>query len=95
MEDDFKKQKKEIEEVSLQRLKEYLELSDDEFGGLSKEQLTFITMRAKLSMQFEKEMNLTKRSVESNFIRVGKMIADDKKELREYLKKTIPNYHII
>ena len=39
-----------------------------------------------------KEMNVSKRATESNFLRVGQLIADNKEELKKYLKKSLPNY---
>jgi len=51
-----------------------------------------IHKKAKIAMQFEREMNLTLRNSESNYLRVFKLIASDKKELKSYIRKALPKY---
>jgi hypothetical protein len=43
-------------------------------------------------MQFEREINLSKRAVELNYIRVFRLVAEDKEDLKKYIKKSLPRY---
>lgn len=81
--------KAEIRELGLEAIKNYFQI---EPSKLDKNVLTHLHQMAKMGMQFEKEMNLNERSVEKNYIRVFSMIASDKKELKKYIKKSMPNY---
>jgi len=87
--------RKEIQIHALDALKWYLGQDLRELDALTPKQIETVFSRAKLGMQFEKEMNLTKRANEMNFIRVGKLITENKKELRQYIKKSLPQYSII
>ena len=51
-----------------------------------------IHQKAKIGMQFEKEMNVSKRAVEMNYLRVFKLVAEDRKELKKYVKASMPQY---
>ena len=62
---------------------------------MKKETLKHLHNKAKIGMQFEKEMNLSKRAVELNYIRVFRLIAEDKNELKQYVKKSMPKYYPI
>jgi len=43
-------------------------------------------------MQFEKEMGVGKRAVESTYLRVFNMITADPKEKAKYIKESMPQY---
>jgi hypothetical protein len=54
--------------------------------------LNHLMQKAKLGLQFEKEMNLNKRATEMMSFRVMKLTTTDKAQLKEYIKKTMPQY---
>lgn len=81
--------KKEIQELGLDAIKEYFNI---DLSKLDKEILAHLHGRAKIGLSFEKEMNLSKRSIELNYLRVFKMISEDKAEIKELIKKSIPQY---
>lgn len=82
-------QKKEIQELGLNAIKEYFKI---DISKIDKEILNHIHNKAKIGMQFEKEMNLSKRAIEMNYLRVFKLIAEDKMELKKLIKKSLPQY---
>ena len=84
--------KVEIQELSLEKVKKYLNLSEAELDKAKPETLKHIMSMAKLGMQFEKEMNLSQRTKTMNNVRIGKLISENKKELKAYFKRTIPEY---
>ena len=59
---------------------------------LDKNTLAHLHQKAKIGMQFEKEMNVSKRAVEMNYLRVFKLVAEDRKELKKYVKSSMPQY---
>jgi len=87
--DEIKNIKENIEELGLKTLQEYFGL---ELGTMDKDILQHIHQRARIAMQFEREMNVSKRAVENNYLRVFRLIAEDKKEIRKLIKKSIPQY---
>lgn len=87
--DNLEPKRKEIQELGLNAVSNYFNL---DVSNLDKETLKHLHQKAKIGLQFEKEMNLSKRAVEGNYIRVFRMIAEDKKELRNLVKKSIPQY---
>lgn len=54
--------------------------------------LIHLLQKAKLGLQFEKEMNLNKRATEMMNFRVMKLTTTDKNQLKDYIKKTMPHY---
>jgi hypothetical protein len=82
-------QKKEIQELGLNAIKDYFKINP---ADLDREVITILHNKAKIGMSFEREMNLGKRAVEMNYIRVFRLIAEDKKELRKYIKASMPQY---
>ena len=81
--------REEIEGLGLNAIKDYFKVNPEELDvGLVKS----IHDKAKLAMSFERERNVSKRSVELNYIRVFRLISDDKKELKKYIKKSMPKY---
>lgn len=87
--DTLEKERKEIEKLGLDALKEYFGIDPGEFD---KETLIHLHQKAKIAMQFEREMGVSKRAVEMNYIRVFRLVAEDKAELKRYIKKSIPQY---
>jgi len=85
--------KEEIEELGLSAIEEYFKIDRDELENLDKNTLDHLHKRAKLGMQFEREMGVSKRAVEMNYIRVFRLIAEDKKELKRLIKKSLPKYY--
>lgn len=88
--DDKEELKEEIEELGLNTLKDYFGL---EISNMDPKMLTHIHQRARIAMQFEKDRNISKRAVENNYIRVFKLVSEDKKELKKLIKQTIPKYY--
>ena len=84
--------KSEIQELGLNKIKTYFELDSKSLLDLEGEQLKHLYNMAKLGMQFEKEMNLSKRATEMNFVRVGRLITENKEELKKYIKRSLPHY---
>jgi len=82
-------QKKEIQELGLNAIKEYFKI---DVSQLPKEVLNHLHQKAKIGMQFEKEMNVSKRAIEMNYLRVFKFIAEDKQEIKKLIKKSLPQY---
>lgn len=84
--------KKAIQDLGLNAIQDYFKV---DLNTLDPKMLTHLHNKAKLGMQFEKEMALSKRAVEMNYIRVFKLIAEDKAELKKYIKKSMPQYYPI
>lgn len=81
---------KEIQLIGLGAIKEYFMI---DITGVDRETLIELHKKARLGMQFEREFNLSKRAIENNYIRVFRLIAEDKKELKQYIKKSLPQYY--
>ena len=81
-----------IQDHALNSLNQYLGM---DLTGVDPKMLGILFNRAKLGMAFEKEMNLSKRALENNIIRIGRLIYEDKKELKTYIQKSMPKYSII
>lgn len=81
--------KEEIQNLGLNAIKDYFGVDPSKFD---KDFLVHFLQKAKLGMQFEKEMNLSKRAVEMNYIRVFKNVCEDKVEFKKYIKKAMPQY---
>ena len=79
----------EIQELGLNAVKEFFKVDPEKFD---KDFLKVLHEKAKIGMQFEKEMGIGKRAIESTYLRVFRMIAEDKKEIRKLIKKSIPEY---
>jgi len=84
--------KKDIQNKGLDKLQSYFDLETEEIEGMDSDSLKHLYNMARLGMQFEKEMNLSKRAVEMNYIRVGKLIAENREEMKKFLKRTLPQY---
>lgn len=76
----------------LEKIKEYFDFDVDRLQNMDGEALKHLYNMARLGMQFEKEMNLSKRAAEMNFVRVGKLVSDSKQEMKAYIKRTLPQY---
>ena len=85
--------KEEIEKLGLNAIKEYFNIDKDEMAELKPDVLRHIHKKAHLGMQFEREMSVGRRSVELNYIRVFRLIAEDKKELKKLIKQSLPHYY--
>ena len=81
--------KDEIQNLGLNAIKEYFNIDPK---NLDKDFLKHLHQKAKIGMQFEKEMNVSKRAVEMNYLRVFKLVAEDKAEIKKLIKKSIPHY---
>ena len=82
-------QKKEIQELGLNAIKEYFKV---DVSKLDKETLVHLHQKAKIGMQFEREMSVSKRAVEMNYLRVFKLIAEDRDKIKKLIKKSLPQY---
>ena len=89
-EQDLSNMKKEIQEIGLNAIREFFKIDTSE--SIDAKTLHIIHSKAKIAMQFEREMSVSKRAVENNYIRVFRMIADDKKELKKLIKRSLPQY---
>ena len=87
--DDINSKRTKIQDLGLSAIEDYFHI---DVSQLDRETLKHLHQRAKIGLQFEKEMNLSKRAVESNYLRVFRLVAEDKKELRKLIKSSIPNY---
>jgi len=85
----MKVDKKEIQELGLNAIKEFFNVSPE---GLDKDFLKVLHEKAKIGMQFEKEMGVGKRAIESTYLRVFNMITNDPEEKAKYIKKSMPQY---
>lgn len=88
-EQDLSEKKSELQSLGLQAIKDFFKVDP---ATLDKNILTAIHNKARIAMQFEREMNLTKRSVELNYLRVFRLVAEDKAELKKLIKKSLPGY---
>ena len=86
---DMSQKKTEIQELGLNAIMEYFKIKPED---IDKDTVRVIHEKAKLAMQFEREMNVSKRAVEMNYIRVFRLVAEDKKELKVLIKKSMPQY---
>ena len=81
--------KTEIQDLGLGAIKEFFKVDPNKFD---KEFLKVLHEKAKIGMQFEKEMGVGKRAVESTYLRVFNMITADPKEKAKYIKQSMPQY---
>lgn len=86
---DLEKTRKEIQELGLNALKDYFGIDIEE---IDTKNLRYIHQRARVAMQFEREMGLSARAVVNNYLRTFKLIAEDKAELKKLIKKSLPMY---
>jgi hypothetical protein len=89
---DLETKKKEIQDLGLSAIQEYFKI---DVSKLDRETIRLLNDKAKLGMAFEREMSVSKRAVELNYIRVFKMVAEDKAELKAYIKKSPLNSYLI
>lgn len=82
-------EREEIESLGLNAIKDFFKINPE---SIDPKTLQFIHQRAKIAMSFEREMNLTRRSVEMNYMRVFRLVAEDKAELRAMIRKSLPQY---
>jgi len=84
--------KETIRDKGLDKIEEYFDLNASKLEGLDPEILKHIYNMARLGLQFDKEMNVTKRATENSYLRISKMVTDNREELKAYIKKTLPQY---
>jgi len=87
--EDLKEKKEKLQKLGLSALEDYLGV---DISKIEPETLRALHKRAQIAMQFEREMNVSQRAVEINYLRVYKLIAEDKKELKNLIKKSLPSY---
>lgn len=83
-------EKDEIQKIGLTALKNYLLIDPSEIDD--KNALVHLLNKAKLGMQFEREMNISKRTFTSQTIRIHTLTTEDKKELKKLLKESLPDF---
>jgi len=81
--------KTEIQQLGLNAVKEFFKVDPAKFD---KGFLKVLHEKAKIGMQFEKEMGIGKRAVESTYLRIFNMITIDPKEKAKYIKQAMPQY---
>ena len=89
---DLDTKKAEIQNLGLNAIQEYFKV---DVTKLDKETVHLLNAKAKLGMSFEREMSVSKRAIELNYIRVFRMVAEDKAELKAYIKKSPMNTYLI
>jgi hypothetical protein len=82
--------KQEIANLGLSSIKSYFLVDPNEISN--KEVLIHLLQKARLGMQFEREMNLSKRAEEMMSFRIMRLTANDKKELKKHVKEQLPQY---
>ena len=82
----------ELEELGLESLKEFWGLDNGFVETMSPKQVNVLTQKARLGMQFYREVNVGKRAIDGNTLRVCTMIAENKAELKKMLKDSLPQY---
>ena len=87
--DSMQERKVEIQEFGLKAIMDYFKIRPED---IDKDMVQIIHNKAKLAMSFEREMNLNKRAIELNYIRVFRLVAEDKTELKTLIKKSMPQY---
>lgn len=82
--------KTEIQNLGLSSIKNYFLIDPTEIKDVNA--LSHLLQKAKLGMQFEREMNLSQRASEMMSFRIMKLTAEDKKQLKDHIKKIMPQY---
>lgn len=82
--------KTEIQNLGLSAVKNYFLVDPAEIED--PKVLIHLMQKAKLGMQFEREMNVNKRSTDMMSFRIMKLTTEDKKELKAHIKRTMPQY---
>lgn len=86
---DLEGKKETIEQLGLDAIEKYFEV---DLSGMDPSVLQHLHNRARIGMQFEREMSTSKRAVEMNYIRIFRLVAEDKAELKKMIKKGLPKY---
>jgi hypothetical protein len=86
---DLNNERNEIQELGLNAIKEFFKIDVE---NIDKDIIHVIHNKAKIAMQFEKEINVGKRAIELNYLRVFRMVAEDKHELKNMIRKSLPQY---
>ena len=89
---ELKTKKEEIQSIGLDKIQEYFNLTRDELEKVNPGALKHLHNMARLGMQFEREMNLGDRTNTKNHISIGKLVTETREELKQYIKKTLPQY---
>ena len=82
----------EIQEKGLMKIKDYFGIDTETLSNMDAEALKHLYNMARLGMSFEREMNLAKRSNEMNFIRISRLVHENKDEIKRYMKASLPQY---
>lgn len=82
----------ELENLGLEAMKGFFGLENGFVETLSNKQVSVLIKKASLGMQFYREVNVGKRSIDNNTLRVCTMIAENKSELKKMLKQSLPQY---
>lgn len=83
------KRRQEIQNLGLKAIEDFFKLDLSKFEDKTIQQ---IHSKARIAMQFERESNTSRRFVELNYLRIFKLVAEDKKELKSLIKKSLPKY---
>ena len=86
---DVELKRKEIQALGLQALEDFFGV---DISKISKQEIGHLHEKARIAMSFEKQMNLTQRAVEMNYLHVFKIVSEDKKEFKRLIKKSMPQY---
>lgn len=89
MSDKYLVKREEIEGLGLDAIREFFGANLKEIGP---DVIQGLHQKARIGMQFEREMSVSKRAVELNYLRVFRLAAEDKQELKKYLRKALPQY---
>jgi len=84
--------KERIRTKGLNKIEKYFDLDMEKLANLHPDVLNHLYKMARLGMQFEKEMNINKRAIDSTYLRIARMISENKEEMKQYLNKTLKEY---
>lgn len=85
----IEEKKLEIEQIGLDAILRYFMIDPLE---IDHKILKVIHDKARLAMQFEREMMVSNRAVEMNYLSVFRLVAEDKKDLKMLIKRSLPQY---
>lgn len=82
-------QREHIQALGLKAIEDFFQVDIDRIDA---KLIRVLHEKAKLGMQFEREMNLGKRTEERNYIKVLALVSDSKEEMLKHFKKRLPKY---
>lgn len=81
-----------IQTLGLNAIRDYFKI---DMNDIQPKILVELHKKVKIAMEFSRELGRNKREIERNYLHIFKLIAEDKKELKQYIKTTMPKYNPI